>query len=95
MDVERFVDTLKREQAVTALEALKKPRERDAFEYGLACGLVQGYERTLQILTEQQDASAGKPSRQQQTVNRGANPYLADLDSAPLLPEQMGKGLKR
>lgn len=90
MDTERFIDILKREQAATALEALKKPRERDAFEYGLASGIIQGYERALQVLSDLQDEAKGKPKKQPVSA-RPANPYLADLDSAPLLPEQMGR----
>lgn len=93
MDAEKYIETLKREQAETALNALLKPRERDAFEYGLACGLAQAYERMLSLLEEQLDAAHGKARpAQQRPVRAVVNPYLAELDSAPALPEQMGRG---
>lgn len=93
MDVERYIETLKREQAELALNALKNPKARDAFELGLIAGLVQGYERTLKLLDDQLAETRGtvRPILQ---PSRPANPYLEDLDRAPTLPEQMGRGRK-
>jgi hypothetical protein len=89
MDVEQYIESLKRAQADTALQGALKPRGRDTFEYGLLCGLTQGYEHALQILKEAQDSADGKP-RPAKPV-RPVNPYLSDLDDAPTLPEQYGR----
>jgi hypothetical protein len=90
MDIEKFIAGLKREQAELALNTLLRPADRDAFAYGQACGLVQAYDRMLAILTETKDEDDGK-SRQKQPAPKRGNPYLAELDSAPMLPEQMGR----
>jgi len=37
-------------QAEFALEALQKPQNRDAFEYGYRVGMVAGYEASIDIL---------------------------------------------
>lgn len=90
MDAERFIDTLKREQEKVALAALLNPRGRDAYEFGIVCGMAQAYERMLALLQEQQDEADGKARPQQRPSKRG-NPYLEELDRAPMLPEQMGR----
>lgn len=90
MDAERFIETLKREQAQVALAALRNPNGKDAYEFGLVCGLIQSYERMLTILKEQQDEADGKARPKERPSKRG-NPYLEDLDKAPTLPEQMGR----
>lgn len=89
MDIEQLIETVKRAQAATALRGALQPKGRDNFEYGLVCGLVQGYEHTLQIIKELQDAADGKTRPPQ--PSRPTNPYLDDLDSAPTLPEQYGR----
>lgn len=90
MDAERFIDTLKREQEKVALAALLNPRGRDAYEFGVVCGMAQAYERMLALLQEQQDEADGKARPKERPSKRG-NPYLEDLDRAPTLPEQMGR----
>lgn len=91
MDTERFIETLKREQAQLALASLQTPRGKDSFDYGLVCGLVQAYDRMLTILQEQQDEADGKARPKDQRPSLRLNPYLEDLDRAPTLPEQMGR----
>ena len=90
MDAEKYIEILKREQATVALAALRTPNGKDGYEFGLICGLVQAYDRMLTLLQEQQDEADGK-SRQTQRPSKRSNPYLEDLDSAPTLPEQMGR----
>lgn len=90
MDAERFIAALKREQEQLALASLRSPNTRDTYEFGLICGLVQSYDRMLTILQEQQDEAEGK-SRPQLKPSTRSNPYLEDLDRAPMLPEQMGR----
>jgi hypothetical protein len=87
MNTELFIETLKREQAQLALNSLLLPRAKDSYEFGLACGLVQAYDRMLAILKEQQDAADGKERSDQRPAVR-SNPYLAELDQAQTLPEQ-------
>lgn len=45
-----LLNRLKAEQAQFALEALKKPQNRDTFEYGYRVGVVAGYEAALDVL---------------------------------------------
>jgi hypothetical protein len=40
----------KAKQQEFALEALKRPQERDTFEYGYRVGVVAGYEQAIQVL---------------------------------------------
>ncbi len=47
---ERLLGRLKSEQHQFALEALKRPVTRDAFEYGYRVGVVAGYEAALTAL---------------------------------------------
>ena len=45
-----LLNRLKAEQASFALESLKKPQNRDTFEYGYRVGVVAGYEAALNVL---------------------------------------------
>ena len=45
-----LLNRLKAEQAQFALEALKKPQNRDTFEYGYRVGVVAGYDAALDVL---------------------------------------------
>jgi hypothetical protein len=49
---ERLLGKLKADQQVFALEALKRPVERDAFEYGYRVGMVAGYEAAIRALLD-------------------------------------------
>lgn len=46
---------LKAEQAQFALDALKRPVQRDGFEYGYRVGVVAGYEAAIALLLKQLD----------------------------------------
>jgi hypothetical protein len=46
----RLLNKLKGEQATFALESLKRPQNRDTFEYGYRVGVVAGYEAALTVL---------------------------------------------
>lgn len=46
----KLLSRIKAEQSNFALEALKKPQNRDTFEYGYRVGVVAGYEAALNIL---------------------------------------------
>ena len=46
----QLLNRLKAEQQTFALEALKRPVERDAFEYGYRVGMVAGYEAAITAL---------------------------------------------
>jgi len=46
----KLLNGLKAEQAQFALDALKRPQERDAFEYGYRVGTVAGYEAAINLL---------------------------------------------
>ena len=51
MNIEtRLLNALKAEQQKFAVEALKRPVDRDAFEYGYRVGVVAGYEAALSVL---------------------------------------------
>jgi hypothetical protein len=56
----RLLNALKAEQQSFALEALRKPQTRDAFEYGHRVGVIAGYEAAinvlLQLLKEERDS---------------------------------------
>lgn len=41
---------LKEEQQSFALEALRRPQERNAFEYGYRVGMIAGYESAIDVL---------------------------------------------
>jgi hypothetical protein len=49
---DRLLHKLKVDQQVFALEALKRPVERDAFEYGYRVGMVAGYEAAIRSLLD-------------------------------------------
>ncbi|MBV5309073.1 hypothetical protein [Chromatium okenii] len=51
MNIEtKLLNKLKAEQQSFAVEALKKPQTRDAFEYGYRVGTVAGYEAAINVL---------------------------------------------
>ena len=51
MNIEtQLLNALKAEQARFALEALKKPQNRDTFEYGYRVGVVAGYDAAVSVL---------------------------------------------
>lgn len=53
MNIEqRLLAALKAKQAEFALEGLKRPLQRDAFEYGYRTGIVNGYEAAINTLLE-------------------------------------------
>jgi hypothetical protein len=43
---------LKAKQQEFALNALSRPQERDAFEYGYRVGVVAGYEAAINVLLQ-------------------------------------------
>jgi hypothetical protein len=46
----KLLNALKAEQQQFAIDALKRPVERDAFEYGYRVGVVAGYESAVNVL---------------------------------------------
>ena len=48
----QLLNRLKAEQQQFALEALKRPVERDAFEYGYRVGMVAGYDSAIAALLQ-------------------------------------------
>ena len=51
MNIEtKLLNALKAEQQQFAIDALKRPIERDAFEYGYRVGVVAGYESAVNVL---------------------------------------------
>ena len=51
MNIEtKLLNRLKAEQQSYAVEALKRPQTRDAFEYGHRVGVMAGYEAALNVL---------------------------------------------
>lgn len=51
----RLLDRLKTAQHAFALDALKRPQNRDAFEYGYRVGHVSGYEAAINVLLSMLD----------------------------------------
>lgn len=49
---DRLLGKLKADQQAFSLEALKRPVERDAFEYGYRVGMVAGYEAAIKALLD-------------------------------------------
>lgn len=45
-----LLNKLKAEQAQFALDALRRPQNRDSFEYGYRVGTVNGYEAAINVL---------------------------------------------
>ena len=52
---DRLLGKLKSDQQAFALEALKRPVNRDAFEYGYRVGMVAGYEAAMKTLLDMLD----------------------------------------
>ena len=51
MNIEtKLLNALKAEQQQFAIDALKRPIERDAFEYGYRVGVVACYESAVNVL---------------------------------------------
>lgn len=51
MNIEnKLLNALKAEMQKFALDALKRPVERDAFEYGYRVGMIAGYESAVNVL---------------------------------------------
>jgi len=51
MNVEsKLLNLFKANQAEFSLEALKRPQDRDTFEYGYLVGMVAGYEASINVL---------------------------------------------
>ena len=51
MNIEtRLLNRLKEEQMKFAAEALRRPQNRDAFEYGHRVGMIEGYESAINVL---------------------------------------------
>lgn len=46
----QLLNRLKAEQQAFALDALRRPQARDAFEYGYRTGVVAGYEAAIALL---------------------------------------------
>jgi len=49
---QRLLNALKVKQSEFALEGLKRPLQRDAFEYGYRTGIVNGYEAAINVLLD-------------------------------------------
>lgn len=50
MNEAKLLNRLKTEQQQFSVDALKRPQERDAFEYGYRVGVVAGYEAAINAL---------------------------------------------
>ena len=48
----KLLNALKAQQAEYALEGLKRPLQRDAFEYGYRTGIVNGLELAINTLLD-------------------------------------------
>jgi hypothetical protein len=46
----KLLNLLKQSQLQFSVDALKRPQERDAFEYGYRVGVVSGYEAAISVL---------------------------------------------
>jgi len=46
----QLLNNLKVKQTEFALESLKRPQNRDTFEYGYRVGVVAGYEAAINVL---------------------------------------------
>ena len=46
----QLLTRLKEKQQQFALDALRRPQERNAFEYGYRVGMVAGYESAIDVL---------------------------------------------
>ena len=50
MNETKLLNLLKQSQFQFSVDALKRPQERDAFEYGYRVGVVAGYEAAINVL---------------------------------------------
>lgn len=50
MNESKLLNLLKQAQLQFSVDALKRPQERDAFEYGYRVGVVSGYEAAISVL---------------------------------------------
>lgn len=50
MNESKLLNLLKQAQLQFSVDALKRPQERDAFEYGYRVGVVAGYEAAIGVL---------------------------------------------
>jgi hypothetical protein len=48
----QLLNQLKAEQQNFAVDALRRPQARDAFEYGYRVGMVAGYEAAIRLLLQ-------------------------------------------
>jgi hypothetical protein len=46
----KLLNILKQAQLQFSVDAMKRPQERDAFEYGYRVGVVAGYEAAISVL---------------------------------------------
>ncbi len=57
---QKLLGRLKAAKAAHAIDALQRPSQRDAFEYGYRCGVQAGYdaaiEQLLQLLRDEETA---------------------------------------
>lgn len=55
MNEQAFLNRLKTTQSELALQALRQPNMRDAFEYGQRVGMIAGLEHAIALLLNQLD----------------------------------------
>jgi hypothetical protein len=62
VNVDKLFNRLKVDQQAFALDALRRPQARNAFEYGYRVGVVAGYETAinliLQLLKEEEESGS-------------------------------------
>jgi hypothetical protein len=56
----KLLNRLKAQQQQFSVDALKRPQERDAFEYGYRVGVVAGYEAAINALLSLMDEEKSK-----------------------------------
>lgn len=56
----KLLNRLKAQQQQFSVDALKRPQERDAFEYGYRVGVVAGYEAAINALLSLLDEEKSK-----------------------------------
>ena len=56
----KLLNRLKAQQQQFSVDALKRPQERDAFEYGYRVGVVAGYEAAINALLSLMDEDKSK-----------------------------------
>lgn len=72
MDAEKYIAAVKARADALSQEALLRPKQRDAFEYGLQAGIQRGIAIALEELERVHEEADGKPQRARPA--RG-NPY--------------------